>query len=170
MLARATWILVHLTAALIPLGISSGWSAHPPAPKIEWPSHFEGVPLTQLSLSKRERHFVRGFPGQVGRFTDGEREIVIRWVTTPTRKLHPARDCLKGSGYEISPLPLQQDTTGNLWNCVEAELDRRRLKVCERIFGDDGTSWSDVSTWYWSAILDRTESPWWAVTVAQPIL
>ena len=33
----------------------------------------------------------------------------------------------------------------------------------------DGTAsrWTDVSQWYWEALLGRTQGPWWAITVAE---
>src|SRR5262245_22722320 len=66
-----------------------------------WPSHFEGRMLTPVPLSVQERGFLAGFPGEVERFTDGERDIVMRWVTQPTRRLHPATDCYRGLGFAV---------------------------------------------------------------------
>ena len=66
-----------------------------------WPTAFEGRPLTELPLSSREQSFGRDFPGRIGRFSDGTREVILRWVADPTRRLHPASDCFKGSGYAV---------------------------------------------------------------------
>src|SRR5262245_8115155 len=60
-----------------------------------WPAKFEGRDLKPLPLSSREERFVADFPGRVGRFTNGKREIIIRWVARETRALHPASDCFK---------------------------------------------------------------------------
>ena len=30
-------------------------------------------------------------------------------------------------------------------------------------------SWTDVSSWYWQALLGKTHGPWWAVTVTEKI-
>jgi len=30
-----------------------------------------------------------------------------------------------------------------------------------------GGHWTDVSAWYWSALLGSSEGPWWALTVAE---
>jgi hypothetical protein len=50
-----------------------------------WPASFEGHAIKELPLSEQEKRFARGFPGRIGRFTDGKREIVIRQVVTPPR-------------------------------------------------------------------------------------
>jgi hypothetical protein len=42
-----------------------------------------------------------------------------------------------------------------------------RLRVRERIYTAAGDSWTDVSSWYWQAVLERTTGPWWAITVAE---
>ena len=78
-----------------------------------WPTHYEGRALTELPLTQRELAFVRDFPGRVGRFSDGRREIIIRWVGAPTRRLHPAADCFRGLGYSMTPMPVRQDATGS---------------------------------------------------------
>ena len=54
-----------------------------------WPTHFEGRPLTTLPLSERESAFSKDFPGHIGRFSDGRREIIVRYMSAPTRRLHP---------------------------------------------------------------------------------
>src|SRR4029450_10232740 len=66
-----------------------------------WPTHFQGTALQELPLNDREKSLLAGFPGAVARFTDGQRDIVMRWVTQPTRRLHPAEDCYRGLGYSI---------------------------------------------------------------------
>jgi hypothetical protein len=132
-----------------------------------WPTHFEGRALTTLPLSERELRFGRGFPGRIGRFTDGRREIVLRLVTQETRMLHPAADCFRGLGYTISPLPVRLDGEGRRWGVFEARRGEEHLLVSERIYSAaDGGAWSDVSTWYWSALVGRSRGPWWAVTIA----
>lgn len=105
------------------------------------------------------------FPGRIGRFSDGEREIVIRWVTEATRKLHPASDCFQGLGYSIKPRALQRDDKGSLWSSFGASKGNERLRVRERIHSESGETWTDVSSWYWAAL--REEGPWWAITVAE---
>jgi hypothetical protein len=132
-----------------------------------FPSRFEGAELKPLSLSPHEEVFFADFPGNVGRFSDGRREIILRFVTEATRKLHSAQDCLAAIGYKTEPLPLKIDASGNRWGCFTARKNEERLRVCERIYSENtGESWTDVSAWYWSAI-GRENGEWWAVTVAE---
>jgi hypothetical protein len=132
-----------------------------------WPVVFEGHDLKELPLSGREERFAHGFPGRIGRFTDGEREIVIRWATTPSRRLHPAQDCFRGLGYDIHDRPAMTDDRGRRWSCFDAERQGTTLLVRERIHDGAGQGWTDVSSWYWAAVLGDTAGPWWAVTVAE---
>lgn len=132
-----------------------------------WPIHFEGVALTRLPLTKRESGFYRDFPGKVARFSDGSREIILRWVTAPTRKLHPAADCFKGIGFTVDPQPVRVDQRGQRWGSFITGKDDTRLVVHERIYTVGGDSWIDVSSWYWAALLGDGGGPWWVATVAE---
>lgn len=136
-----------------------------------WPLQFEGRTLTELPLTPRERQFTEGFPGKIARFTDGRREIIVRWVTRETRALHPAADCFRGIGYSVRPLPLATDSEENHWGTFEASRKDETLLVRERIYSAAyGQSWSDVSSWYWQAMLGTSQNNrtgWWAVTVAE---
>jgi hypothetical protein len=120
------------------------------------------VPLTKL-----EERFQSAFPGRIAKFSDGRRVIVMRWVVQETRKLHPASDCYRGSGYSISPLPIRIDAQGNLWGAMHAQRGRDVVRISERIFDGSGQGWTDVSAWYWAAFLGRSKGPWWAVTVVE---
>lgn len=131
-----------------------------------WPAQFEGAPLTQLPLSAVEQRFGQNFPGRVARFSDGRREIILRWVAGPTRKLHPAADCFKANGYALVPLPIAVKD-GQRWSGFTAERGAQKLEIRERIHDAAGAQWSDVSSWYWAAQLGKTSGPWWAVTVAR---
>jgi len=133
-----------------------------------WPAQLEGRDLTQLPLSSREERFAADFPGRIARFSDGRREIIIRWVARETRALHPASDCFKGLGYSIKPLSARLDPDGHRWGAFEARRGDEALRVHERIYDSaDKESWSDVSTWYWQAMMGKTSGGWWAVTVAE---
>ncbi len=132
-----------------------------------WPTQLASLPLRQVDLSKRETRFDTAFPGRTAKFTDGHRSVLIRWVTKPTRKLHPASDCYKGSGYSIRPLPLRLDADGFAWGCFEATRGHDTVRVLERIHDNSGKAWTDVSSWYWHALLGRSDGPWWAVTVVE---
>jgi exosortase/archaeosortase family protein len=129
-----------------------------------WPKQFEGRRLEQRPLSEDEIRFAKGFPGRVGRFYDGRREIIIRWVLVPTRRLHPASDCLKGVGYRIEPGPLVGD---RLWSSFRAERNEKVLQVTEQIVDADGRTFPDPSAWYWAALLGQSRGPWWSYSVAE---
>ena len=133
----------------------------------EFPQTFENKRLEELELSEKEKYFLEDFPGEVKRFSDGRREIIVRFVTAATRKLHPSTDCFSAIGYEIKPLPLKLDEQNNKWACFSAQKNGENLKVCERMFTESGESWTDVSAWYWSALSDVNANGYWAITVAE---
>ncbi len=152
------FLLAACLAALAPLAPSPA----PAVPAVDFPGwwkSFEGRPLRQLTVSEQEQRF---FPGHVGRFSDGRREIVLRFFGERTRKLHSSADCLRGLGYQVTPLPLVRGPEGELWSSFEATRGSERLRLRERIFGPEG-SWPDISQWYWNA----GDGPWWAVTVCE---
>lgn len=132
-----------------------------------WPASYDGRPLSPLPLSAREEAFQRDFPGRIGRFSDGKREIVLRWVTDATRRLHPASDCFRGIGYAIDPLPLRRDATGEVMGCFRATRADQTRTVCEKIESvAGGSSWSDVPAWYWETLFGGARGPWWSIVVA----
>ena len=161
------YIVVCATAALMPF--ASAQSERPAKPNGAfpgWPAEFEGKTLTALPLTALEQRFATDFPGKIARFTDGKREIVIRWVTDATRKLHPASDCFQGLGYAVKPLAVRRDDKGALWSSFAASKADEQLRVYERIHSDSGETWTDVSAWYWAAFREGNGS-WWAITVAE---
>ena len=131
-----------------------------------WPTEFQGKVLTPLPLTEIEQRFNADFPGKIGRFTDGKRELIVRWVTEGTRKLHPASDCFQGLGYSVKPLAIHRDEKGSLWSSFAATKGNDQLRVYERIHNDAGETWTDVSAWYWAA-LKHGEGSWWAITIAE---
>ncbi|MFL6624771.1 MAG: exosortase Q [Sulfurifustis sp.] len=138
---------------------------------IEWPREIEGRPLRPLALSAVEQQFAEQFPGAIARFTDGERVVVLRQVTSPTRRLHPATDCYRGLGYRVRWVGLEREDSGYravpaIWRCFIAEKDGRRVRVCENIVDADGQMYTDTSAWYWAALTGRSHGPWRAVTRA----
>jgi hypothetical protein len=133
----------------------------------EWPTHFRDRPLTQLPLGALEERFARRFPGAIARFSDGERLLVMRHVTRPTRQLHPAEDCFRALGYRLErPVPMV-DASGDQWRCFVAEREGNRVRVCERIHDSGANAWTDTSAWFWAA--QYGGGPWWAITVVSPI-
>ena len=162
------YIVACAVAALIPFlsaqSESSGSAGAVAFPG--WPTEFEGKTLTPLPLTELEQRFNADFPGQIGRFTDGKREFIVRWVTEATRKLHPASDCFQGLGYSVKPLAVHRDDKGSLWSSFAAHKGNHRLHVYERIHSDSGQTWTDVSAWYWAA-LRHDQGSWWAITIAE---
>lgn len=144
-------------------------------PAIEWPQTFDGRPLRPLALSPVERRFADRFPGVIGRFTDGKRSIVLRFVVAPTRMLHQATDCYRGLGYRVLSTALEREPApqaaapAKLWRCFVAEKNGRRVRVCEHIVDAAGQTFTDTSAWYWAAVLGRSVGPWRAITEAQAL-
>lgn len=133
-----------------------------------WPQSYEGAALTALPLTARETALARDFPGRIGRFSDGRREIVLRWVSEPTRRLHPAADCFRGLGYAIVPIALRRTSDGAGMGCFRAKGTAGEHTVCEGLRSASGrASWSDVSAWYWETLFDGRSGPWWSVVVAE---
>ncbi|OGB20810.1 MAG: hypothetical protein A3I66_19575 [Burkholderiales bacterium RIFCSPLOWO2_02_FULL_57_36] len=170
MVKRGTrWFLIAcVAAALAPLAVG-GKPASPGIKAITgfpgWPTTFENRALTRLPLSALEERFARDFPGHIARFTDGKREIIMRWVAHPTRKLHPAADCFRANGYTVTPRPIRE-TGGQRWATFLAAHGKRNFLVSERIHDQNGRQWSDVSAWYWANQMDDGGASW-AITVAQ---
>lgn len=164
-LATLALFAICTAAALAPLAkdaasIDGQASAFP-----GWPDRFEGRPLTRLPLSALEQRFQQAFPGKVARFSDGRHEVILRWVSEGSRKLHSAADCFKANGYALTPQPIL--VQGNQrWSGFIAGKGSQRLLVRERIADGAGGEWSDVSAWYWAVQLGQTRGPWWTVTVA----
>jgi hypothetical protein len=170
-LAPALFLLAIFAAGISPLLRGKDTAASAAAPGFPgWPAMHEGRTLSELPLSKREEAFARDFPGRIGRFTDGEREIILRWVAEPTRRLHPASDCFRGSGYKTTPRNMKRDSSGRLMSCFSATRASETISVCEGVHGLDGQSWPDASSWYWDAILARSTGPWWSVVEARKAL
>lgn len=167
--SRYLFLGVCVVAALLPLlagNFSSSASSSENFPG--WVTHWRGKPLRRLELGWREQNFARDFPGQIAQFSDGQRTILMRYTARPTRSLHPAVDCFKGSGYKIQPLDIRVDEQGERWGEFLAEGNGERWRVSERIFENSGgRDWTDVSSWYWSAAYGRSQGPWWAITVME---
>ena len=167
---RLTWVLFALSAgaaAAAPLVGRSGQAAPPPA--AAWPARYEGRPLTALPAAPEDAVLARAFPGRIARFSDGRRQIVLRQVAAPTRRLHPASDCFRATGYTIRPAPMQVAEGQGPSSCFLAVRGGRTFRVCERIGGADGRSWPDVSSWYWSALLDPASGPWLAALTVETV-
>ncbi|MCC6355586.1 MAG: archaeosortase/exosortase family protein [Verrucomicrobiae bacterium] len=156
-----------LIAALMPALAKEG-PAEPSADgACVWPLALEGRRLQYRPLTAEEQRFARGFPGQIAVASMGARRIVLRFVARPTRRLHPAADCLRGIGYTVRPLPAWRDADGHVWSRFQATKPSEACVVREQITDVSGRAWSDVSAWYWAAVLGQTEGPWLAVTAIE---
>lgn len=161
------FITLHLAAGLASFANWDNNSVKTAQSFQQWPTEFEGLPLIRLPIAEKEQGFTDSFPGKIARFTDGSREIIIRYIEKPSRKVHPSADCFRGSGYKIQPQPISKDQNNNLWGCVTAKRNEKSYQVCERIYDETGKSWYDMSSWFWSTLLERKTGPWWAITVAE---
>lgn len=132
-----------------------------------FPATYDGQPLSELPLSAKEVAFAADFPGRIGRFTDGRREIIVRYVSTATRKLHPAADCFRGLGYAVTPISMRRNAAGQAMSCFTAKGPGGTYRVCEHLVDGSGNSWPDVGAWYWSALFAASGGGWWSYTVAE---
>lgn len=132
-----------------------------------WPARFDGQPLQSMVAAPEDAYFTRGFPGKVARFASGNRQVVVRWVNSATRRLHPARHCFAGAGYEIHPQPMAHDANGELMSCFSARKAGNALRVCEVLRGTGTESWPDVSSWYWHALSAPAGKSWWSFVIVE---
>lgn len=131
---------------------------------------FDGLnlPLTPLPATPMEQAFAAGFPGTLGTYRWGEREVILRRVTKATRQLHPSRDCLRAAGYETTDAVVEVRPDGQLWSRFTASRGGQRLSIHERIVSEaDARVWTDVSAWFWAALFNPLNGPWRAETLIE---
>lgn len=165
-------LLLFFPCALLPFlqkPTTAATAATPLHASVSWPEKWEGRLLQPLPLSAVEQRFADRFPGAIARFNDGQRLLVLRQVNTATRMLHPASDCYRGLGYAITQEHLERDKQSVLSRCFIADKKGRQLRVCERITDKDGRSFTDASSWYWSAVMAQSAGPWLAATTAEAL-
>jgi exosortase/archaeosortase family protein len=162
-------LLATLASAAVPL-LKPPASVPETAPFPGWPRQFEGRALTQLPPDKADLMFGDDFPGQIGRFTDGESTVVIRWVDRPTRTLHRPAVCFEAFGYQLDYQPMHVDEAGTQWSRFDATREGTTLAVRVQIIDATGQTWPDSSSWYWAATSGRSTGPWWAFTIASPVV
>jgi hypothetical protein len=171
MATRSAFVGMMLLAALLPVVIPAAQRPSPEAlarDEMLWPPGVDRSTVERLPLSAVDQRFADRFPGQIARFTDGSRIIIMRAVSEPTRMLHSAAVCFRGLGYRVESPYAMQDSWKVTWGCFRAERDGMTFSVCERIYDASGAAWNDVSSWYWAALLGRTGGPWYAMTVVSP--
>ncbi|MCM5681704.1 hypothetical protein M8A51_19430 [Schlegelella sp. S2-27] len=166
---KLLWAAVLVLSALLPWWGAAPAAAPSTTSSPEWPREWNGRPLRPMSLSDVEERFAQRFPGHIVRLTDGENVLVVREVRAATRMLHPAADCYRGLGYEVTDARLERDGEQRLWRCFVAERNGQRVRVCERIVDAQGLAHTDTSGWFWAAALGHSTGPWQAITIARPL-
>lgn len=124
--------------------------------------------VTPLALTPRDVKFAEQFPGRIAAFAGDRSTWIVRWVARPTRKLHPASDCLRATGYTVVPEPIFAEANGAHWGVVTASRGREKLIIHERIIDASGREFTDVSAWFWAAVLEKSPGPWWCLTRIEP--
>lgn len=162
------FVPLMLICALRPLWVSEPEGAAVQAAQLEqdwafarW--HHGNTALYPLPLSAVDERFAHGFPGQIGKFSDGQNVWVVRHIIQPTRQLHPAADCYRGLGYHVGKPHVLERPDHTRWQCFSTERGQQ-WRVCERIFDAQGGNWTDVSAWYWETVFQSGSHEWWAVT------
>ena len=161
-----------VAAALCLVWRSSGrkWSAATGGePFPGWPKTLDGVPLVEEPQSELEQVFAKDFPGRIGRFQAENRTVILRWTTRVTHRVHGSAYCLRAAGWKIEPYPMESGNDG-VWSVFQATRDGNALYVREQVRCADGTTFADVPSWFFHAILGRSRGPWWIVTVAMESL
>jgi exosortase/archaeosortase family protein len=129
---------------------------------------FDGLtlPLHPLPSTEAEMAFAKSFPGTLASYQWGGNQVILRRVNEATRRLHPSRDCLRAAGFETTDAFTVTFGDGSRWARFSATRDGIRRTIHERITsGCDGSTWTDVSTWYWAALRHPLNGPWQAETV-----
>ena len=156
--------VLALTVAFVP---RAGRSEPRAAEFSGFPDRYAGESLTKELAPAELAAFYRQFPGKVAHFRGGSARYVFRWVTEPTRRLHPARHCYRASGYETDDQKSCVRADGERYGCFTARKHGKTVRVSERVYDVDGRSFTDVSAWYWAALLGSSRGPWWVVTIAE---
>lgn len=164
----ALLFILCLGAALVPLRSKPAQHDNTSDTFPGWAAAPQPTELMPVEPSSREARFAADFPGRIGVFTDGTRTYVVRWIRIPTRKLHPASDCLRALGYTVKPTPIFASADGTHWGTSSAQHGGEQLRVRERIIDSADHEWTDVSAWFWAAALGRSAGPWWTVTIFEP--
>jgi hypothetical protein len=161
MILLALAALMAATAPLLPERKADA------APPVQWPTQFDGKPLSRLPAAGSDKTFTRGFPGQVAHFSDGNRHILLRQVGSATRSLHPSRDCYRAMGYAIEPLPIAKAPDGQSRACFSADKGSEHFRICEEVRDAAGVSFPEVTAYYWPALLGSSKGPWVAATIVE---
>jgi exosortase/archaeosortase family protein len=167
---RAGPVLLACAAVLAPL-LALTTPRNPGPPDVGNPPSlftFQGLtlPLQPLPQTAAERAFAESFPGTLSSHRWGDSQVILRRVNVATRRLHPSADCLRAAGFATTEAFNVSLADGTQWARFHATKDGLRLIVHERVTSAlDGSTWTDVSAWYWSALRHPLNGPWQAETV-----
>lgn len=154
------YVAIFVSTLIMPQHAASAAVVEQP----EWPTTLDGTILIPIPLTERDKQYLEDFPGTFARFKNGEREVLIRYVTKPTRKLHPVSDCLRGMGYSVRPIAARLNTDGQILSCVRAEGFGSPKRVCEYISDLHKNTFADPSSWFWSSTLGKSKGPWFDIS------
>jgi MYXO-CTERM domain-containing protein len=163
LLLVAAAVLALLLPGRVPHGPARSLATPPPASFT-----FNGLtlPLEPLPPSPAEAAFAASFPGALSSHRWGDAQVILRRVTTATRRLHPSRDCLRAAGYQTTDAVTVRGGDGTEWARFTATRGADRLVIHERIVSEqDGSTWTDVPAWFWAALRHPLNAPWRAETV-----
>ena len=163
------------------IGISCGlwqWFISPQSARqgcesthVQWPNSFEGESLTSIPMTAVEFEFSKDFPGELANFRCADQQVILRHVTRATRKLHPAADCFRASGYHIGKVKIHTSLDLQHWSGCVVSKAGKKFFLRERIVkvDDHQSAWTDVSSWYWHALTAPKHGPWLAITVISEV-
>jgi hypothetical protein len=161
-------VIVCLAAALVPLvPRPTHATRNNSAVAREWPEPFRS--MQQEQLSDTERRFAAG--DRLGRFQQDGRRWLVRSIEDASRRVHPAEECYRATGWRIGPRPAQLSSGGGTeplarplkWGCFSARRGAEAVEVCQTTTDESGRSWSDVGSWWWSAAFGKSKGPWLGV-------
>jgi len=124
-----------------------------------WPTKWDGQWLEPMPLTRKEKQFNQSFPGKIARFQAGNKEVIIKQVNRPTRKLHSITDCLRSAGWQIEA----QDEAGLYKLSKQQKLRWVRERIYTKEVSAESPIWTDVSKWFWDCSQSKESGPWLAV-------
>ncbi|MEM6820378.1 MAG: hypothetical protein AAF558_00355 [Verrucomicrobiota bacterium] len=161
--------LLSLIAAARPLFISKSSPENNLQTLPSWPQYWLGQHLQPVDFEIDEQRFYQAFPGKAAAFTDGNRRIIFRWITRPSRKVHPVRHCLSAQGFSIEKESVIFDKFEHPWRRLQATKKQKTFVVLEQIQDGEGKFFTDVSAWFWNGILGKSKGPWLNRIIFEPV-
>ena len=163
------WMLIGIASISPLLKTSNPYHSSKVTPNNPLPPKLQDLDMFEVELSQDLQRFSRSFPGSIQVFDSEVGLIILRTVHRPTRSLHPAKDCLKSIGFHVKSMPLWEDSQKKRWSSLQASSHDQRIRVRERIYDSAGNSWTDVSSWFWHAILGYSDGSWTMITIIEPL-